>query len=93
METKVTNSIAPRNVAKRLPIWMLVIAGVLIIPLVTNAPWTGSDFVFAGVVLFACAAVYEFAARNMSDIKHRAVIAAGVFFFIFMVIGWAASGP
>ncbi|HYF97265.1 MAG TPA: hypothetical protein VD947_04495 [Patescibacteria group bacterium] len=82
-----------RNVPQRLSVWALVIAGVLMIPLVTNAPWTASDFIFSAVVLFILVTIYELATKNMSDVKHRAYVAFGVFFTIFLIMGWAASGP
>lgn len=87
------NKMKQRNVIKRLGVWAVVVAAVLMIPLLTNAPWTGSDFVFAGIVLSACATVYELATKNMSDFKQRAAVAAAVLFFIFLVMGWAAAGP
>lgn len=56
-------------------------------------PWTGSDFVFAGAVLFGCAITYELATKNMSSLKHKATVGLAVLFFVFMVMGWAAAGP
>jgi len=79
--------------AKRLCIWATVVALVLMIPLLTNAPWTGSDYIFAGIVLSICATVYVFATRNSNNVKRKAVVGAGVLFFIFLVMGWAATGP
>lgn len=84
---------AKRNVPLRLCIWAVVIAGVLLIPYLANAPWTGSDFVFAAIVLSGCAIAYELITRNMTQAKDRALVGASVLFFIFLVIGWAASGP
>lgn len=81
------------NIVKRLSMWTAVVAAVLMIPFVTKMPWTGSDYFFAGVVLFACAAAYVFATQNMSDINHRLTVGVAVLLFIFMVIGWAATGP
>jgi hypothetical protein len=93
MATKTTNAVTPRNIPKRLGVWALVIAAVLMIPLATNAPWTGSDFVFGAVVLFILATVYELVTRNMSDYKHRAAVGAAVLLVIALIIGWAATGP
>lgn len=93
METNGTNITTKRNVPLRLCGWTVAIAAVLMIPYLSNAPWTGSDFVFAGIVLFICATTYELVTKNMTSLKDRAYIAAAVFFFIFLVIGWAASGP
>jgi predicted PurR-regulated permease PerM len=93
MEAREANMSTQRSMAKRLAVWMIVVVAILMIPLLANAPWTFGDFVFAGIVLSACAAVYEYATRNMSSVKQRAAVAAAVLFFIFLVIGWAATGP
>lgn len=85
--------ITQRNIAKRLSMWAIVVAAILPIPLLANAPWTAGDFVFAAVVLSACATVYELATKNMNNAKRRAAVGAAVLFFIFLVIGWAAAGP
>jgi hypothetical protein len=82
-----------RNVLQRMAVWVALIAAVLLVPFVTKAPWTGSDYIFAGTVLLVCATVYELATKNLSSLKHRLVIGAAILFFIFLVIGWAASGP
>lgn len=70
-----------RNIAKRLSVWAILIAAVLMIPLVTSAPWTGSDYVFGAVVLFGFATMYESITRHMSNPKHRTIagfVVAGV---------------
>ena len=82
-----------RNIRKRLIGWVLIVGTLLLIPLVANAPWTFGDFVFAGIVLFGCAATYEYVTRNMNDKWHRIAVAIAILFFIFLVIGWAAAGP
>lgn len=84
---------APRNIIKRLSVWAVVVVAILMIPFVANAPWTGSDFVFAGVVLFVLATIYELATRNMTNPKHRAIVAAIVLFMLVLVQAWAAAGP
>jgi hypothetical protein len=93
MATKENVNSFNRNLPQRLIVWALAITAVLLIPYLTKAPWTGSDYVFAGIVLSACAGVYELATKNMSHLKHRLVIGLAILFFIFLVIGWAASGP
>lgn len=62
------------NITKRLSIWALVVAGILMIPLLANAPWTVFDFVFAGVILFGAATIFELATKNMKDSTHKIVI-------------------
>lgn len=93
MNTKNTNIIMQRNIKKRLRMWAIVVAAVLMIPFLAKAPWTVGDFVFAGVVLFSCATVYEFTTRNMSNKMHRIAVGLAVLAFIALVIAWAAAGP
>ena len=81
------------STTKRLSVWAAVAAGILTIPLLTNAPWTGSDFVFAGVVLFGAAAVYELATRTVTDKNRRIAIGVAVLFVLFLIWGWAVGGP
>jgi hypothetical protein len=90
---KTTTTISQRNISKRLGIWALVVAGILMIPFVAKFPWTGRDFTFAGIVLFVCAAVYEFTTKNMKNKIYRAAVAIAILAFIVLVIAWAATGP
>lgn len=80
-----------KNIIKKLSIWAIVVVGILMIPVVTKAPWTSSDFIFAGIVLFGCATVYELATRNMSNRNHRILVGIAVIAFIGLVIAWAAA--
>lgn len=43
----------------------------LLLPWVANAPWTGSDFVIAGVMLGTLGLGIEFAARNSGSLPYR----------------------
>lgn len=88
MKATSTDVITPRNTAKRLVVWVGFVTGVLMIPLLANAPWTGSDFVFAGVVLFGAALGYELATRNM-DSKKRIIVGAGVAAMVLFI--WALA--
>jgi uncharacterized membrane protein YiaA len=77
----------------RLCSWAIVVGIILLIPLLSNAPWTVSDYVFSGLVLSVCALGYVFSTKNSNNGKRKVAIGAGILFFIFLVIGWAASGP
>ena len=79
------------NIAKRLVFWAGLVAAVLMIPLLTNFPWTLSDFVFAGTVLFGAATGYELTVRNMSDRKQRMVVAAGTIAMVIFIWGLAVA--
>ena len=88
MKTKQT-----KNIKKRLSVWIFVVAAILMIPFSAKAPWTGSDFVFASIVLLGCATAYELITKNMQNKIHRIAVAIAVLFLIALVIAWAASGP
>lgn len=93
METQETITTKQRNVPLRLTIWAVVVAAILSIPFLANAPWTSSDFIFAGIVLFGCATTYELVTRNMKDAMQRVIVGVAVLFFIVLVLAWAAAGP
>lgn len=59
---------------------------VLLIPLVAGAPWTVSDFVFAGVLLFGSLGAYELAARMTGNTAYRA--GAGVAIAAAFLLVW-----
>ena len=82
-----------RNIKKRLLVWAFIVAAILMIPLLGNAPWTALDFVFGAVVLSASATAYELATRNRNNKKHRIAVAAAVLAGIASIMVWAAAGP
>jgi len=82
-----------KNLQKRLGIWVIVVAGVLMIPFLTKAPWTQGDYIFAGAVLFILATIYEITTRNIKSFKHKLIVAAVLLGIIALIIGWAATGP
>ena len=93
MNNQSINTAPQDNVMKRLGYGVVAVAAVLMIPFLTNMPWTGFDYIFAGMVLSACAIIYVLATQHMRAVSHRVAVAAGILLFIFLVIGWAASGP
>lgn len=82
----------PKNLTQRLGIWAIIVAGILTIPYITNAPWTTFDFTLAGMILYIMAVFYELATRNMKSLKSRLFVAAGVLIMIVLILGWAATG-
>ncbi|HEX8227077.1 MAG TPA: hypothetical protein VF572_04390 [Candidatus Saccharimonadales bacterium] len=93
MTTNAEQPVHDRNIAKRLVSWAMVIAAVLLLPFATHAPWTGSDYVFAGIVLSVLAVLYELITKNMTQRRHRIFAGLGVLLIIFLIMGWAATGP
>jgi hypothetical protein len=70
---------------KRLSIWALGIAALLMIPVIGKWPWTGSDFVFAIVVLFGSACAFEFIRKNAKSHAYRIGVGLAVFGSLLLV--------
>jgi CDP-diglyceride synthetase len=80
------------KLTKRISIWAVVVAGILLIPFITNAPWTSFDYVFAGIVLFILSIIYEFTTINMKNVKNKLIVGAVILMVIILIMGWAATG-
>lgn len=63
---------AMRN--KRLAGNLLATALLLLIPIVTRAPWSRFDFVLAGVILLGTVLICELVLRIVKKIEHRILI-------------------
>lgn len=92
-DTMNKNTTPSKNLNKRLSMWAVVVAAILMIPLVAKFPWTIFDFILAGIVLFGSATTYELATRKMTNKTHRIIVAIAVFAFLVLVQAWAAAGP
>lgn len=79
--------------SQRMGFWGIVIVVILLIPLIFGAPWTGGDYIFSGVVLYALAAVYDLSTRNTNNTWHKVAVGVAILFTIFLIMGWAATGP
>jgi hypothetical protein len=76
-----------KKTTKRLMVWAITVAVILLIPFLTNMPWTGSDFVFAGVLLFGSAFVYEMLTKDLVDSRRRKItglVVLGILGFIWV---------
>ena len=87
-----------QNITRRLIVWAIVVAAVLMIPLLGKWPWTGGDFVFGAVVLFGSALVYELVARKGGTTAYRAAVgiacATGlILVWINAAVGIIGDGP
>jgi hypothetical protein len=86
------------NTVRRLGVWAVVVAALLMIPVVGKWPWTGSDSVFGAVVLFGSALVYELIARRGSTFVYRAAVGLAVatglvLLWINAAVGIIGDGP
>jgi uncharacterized BrkB/YihY/UPF0761 family membrane protein len=93
MKTNNQDTVVQKSTLKRLGLWSILVVAILIIPFLTKAPWTASDFVFGGVGLFGFATIYELVTRKMVNKKHRIAVGVAIVIAIMMVVGWAATGP
>lgn len=82
-----------QTIQKRLVAWALVVAAILSIPLLAQWPWTISDFIFAGVVLFGSATVYELASQKVTNSAYRIAIGVAVAAAVVLIWAWAVAGP
>ncbi len=80
------------KLTKRISIWAVVIAGILLIPFITNAPWTSFDYILAGIILFILSSIYEFTTINMKNVKNKLIVGAVILMVIILIMGWAATG-
>ena len=81
-----------RNITRRLVVWAIIVALILIVPLVAmqftdEVNWTRSDFVVAGVLLFGSALIYELATNNMTNTNNR--LAVGIVVAAVLLWLWA----
>lgn len=84
---KVEKSIKPRNLFKRLAVWLVVVAAVLMIPLIARFPWTLGDFIFGFVMLFGAASMYEIVTKDMrSNARFIIGVAVGSVLFVLWVL-------
>ena len=71
--------------------WAAMVTVVLAIPFLLKFPWTLGDYIFAGVVLFGSATVYELAIRNVKNKNHRYAIGIAVAMVVILIWGWAVA--
>lgn len=72
----------------RMAAWA-VAALLLLLPLITGANWTVSDFVFAGVLLFVPLGIYELVARTTENLAYRA--GAGLALVAALFLLWSSG--
>lgn len=79
-----------QNLTKRLSVWAIVVALILMIPLVAmqftmEVNWTLFDFVFMGTLLFGAGSTYELVARKMSNGAYRVAVGVAVVAAVLLV--------
>ncbi len=80
------------DISKRLGVWAVIVAAVLMIPVIGNWPWTASDFALGFSLLFGSAIVYELLTRNTYDQNRRIAIGAAVFAVLAAIWVMLATG-
>lgn len=71
---------------KRLTGIALTVALLLLIPLITKAPWSRFDFVVAGVLMLGAGLMFEFVMRMVKKTEYR--IAIFVFLLTAFLLIW-----
>jgi len=66
-----------------------VAALILLLPLATRAPWTGSDFAFAGILLLVPLGIYELVVRRTRDLTYRT--GAGIALVATVLLLWVSG--
>lgn len=90
------------NIKKRLRMWAIVIALLLLVPLVLTLlgsgvdgdgwNWTPFDFIFMGILLFGSAAVFELISMKGKSLVYRAAVGVAVVTGVLLVWVNAAVG-
>ena len=80
------------NLNKRLIIWAVIVAVILMIPAVLQAPWSLGDYIVAGAVLFGSAAGYEITSSRLKNKSHRLIAAVVAFGVVISIWAFAVSG-
>jgi hypothetical protein len=85
-----------QNITKRLSVWAIIVALILLIPLVLTLlgsgvdgegwHWTPGDFVFMGTLMFGTGLAYELVARKGGTVAYR--VAVGVALAAAFLLVW-----
>lgn len=65
---------------------------ILLVPLVARWPWTTTDFVFAGVLIFGTGLMYLLIARSGGGVVYRAAVGVALAAVFLLIWGNAAVG-
>jgi hypothetical protein len=76
-----------QNLPKHIGYAALVTIALLLIPLIGNWPWTLSDFVIMGILIFGTRIVISLVVRFAKTTKARVII-SGIVIFLFLLT-WA----
>jgi hypothetical protein len=67
-----------QNIPRRLFVWAVVVALILLVPLLAQAPWDLFDFVVTGGLLFGVGFAYELVARSSGNTVYRIALGIGL---------------
>lgn len=81
------NTIQTKNTARNIIRLALITAGLLLIPLLGNWPWTLSDFIVMGALIFSTGLVYELGVKMVTRGTHRIYLAIALV-IVFLLV-WA----
>ena len=70
------------------PLFILLgIAGILLLPFITRAPWTLSDYIIMGILLLGTGAALELVMRIVTKKQHRVALVIAILAALFLT--WA----
>lgn len=84
-------SLLPNNTSKRLVLWALAVAAIQMIPFLGRFPWTLNDYVFASVVLFSAAMIFELTIKQVKNNTYRIALGFGILGGVLMIWAWAVA--
>jgi hypothetical protein len=80
-----------KSLQSKLLIWAAVVTGILMIPLLGQAPWSLEDYIFAGIVLFGAASGYELITFKLKSQLYRIMVALGALGGVMLIWAWAVA--
>jgi hypothetical protein len=80
-----------KHLQKRFTLWAVIVGGILMIPLIAQFPWSTGDFIFAGVILFGVAALYEIISSRLNSWMYRLIAAVSAIGTIMLIWAWAVN--
>lgn len=80
-----------KQLQKRLTMRAVIVVGILMIPLIAQLPWSTGDFIFAGVILFGVAALYEIISSRLNSWMYRIITVVGAIGTIMLIWAWAVN--
>ena len=70
---------------------LLLVGLILLIQVIAKFPWTGFDFIFAGVVLTGAVLLSELVLRKVTNKIYRIALLGGIGTLLMLIWAWAVA--